>query len=278
MKSNDAVLRRTMACARYEFVMQRRRPAVWILTACATLISIATILSSNIGQLQSQVRFIAPTALAATFIQQIGFFLPVTFGLLFADRLDRDKRFRVQEVLEPAGRSAGPAVWGKFLGCSGATAVALSLGYLAAIAAIAFSLNDLPLLPASAPVILIVVFPGLALVAAAAMLCTRFLPVPLFSALFVAYWYWGNVLPANRVPTISCTPLTPIGKFASVGFFKARGADRCGLTQHLVSPLLGLESILMLLGLAVVCLLLLQLRMSLDRQLGRQQPQAGGSR
>src|SRR5579883_1483444 len=109
--------------------MQIRRPALWLAFLIFALISSRIIT----GQLQDP-RFIAMHLaglhLAAALAVQTNWLAPLGVGILLADRLPRDRRTRVEEVLNslPAGLKA--RLWGKYLGTLLASIVPSFLLYL----------------------------------------------------------------------------------------------------------------------------------------------------
>ncbi len=137
-----------------------------------------------------------------------------------------------------------------------ATVCAVGAGYLLVTATLAIGVGEPSLLPALLPVLLLVVLPGLLFVGAFSIACTELLPVPLYSILFTGYWFWGNIVPPSRMPTLSCTPLTPIGKYASMAFFHARGQE-CAIWRSL-TPALGIVSIASLLAAGCLALAVTQ--------------------
>jgi hypothetical protein len=233
----------------YEFRMQVRRPAVWIGIALPVLVMLALFLQGRPNPI------LPPLPMAALVVSSISYVLPISFGILLADRLPRDRQLRTAELLDSAPASRASRLWGKCLGAALATGIPLGLGYLILTAALAFSLPDLGLLPAFFPVFILMVVPGLLFVAAFSVVCTEVLPVPLYSILFTGYWIWGNVISPQRLPTISCTPLAPIGRYISIGFFGVDSGQACGFAPNQVTWLGGLGSMALLLAMAAAVLL-----------------------
>lgn len=65
--------------------------------------------------------------------------------------------------------------------------------------------------------------PGLAFVAAFALLMPLVISAPLFRVLFIGYWFWGNLVNPSMLPTLTGSLLTPLGDYAASGLF---GTDR----------------------------------------------------
>jgi len=236
----------------YEFRMQIRRPAVWIVTAVPVLMMLALFLQGRPNEI------LPPLPMAALLISSISYVLPIPFGILLADRLPRERQLRTVELLDSLPSSLAARLWGKYLGTSLATAIPLGLGYLVLTGAMAVTLPEPGLLLAFLPVFLVLVVPGLLFVAAFSLVCTEVLPVPLYAILFTGYWIWGNVVSPERLPTISCTPLTPIGRYVSIAFFGVDSGQACGFAPNQLTWLAGLGSMALLIGGAGLVLLAAQ--------------------
>jgi ABC-2 type transport system permease protein len=250
MRSATAALAGTVA---YEFRMQVRRPAVWIAIGGGALLVMARVLRGSVASLH----ILSPAQLESNIAAISGYFLPIVFGILLADRLPREHRLGTAELLESLPVSDGSRLWGKYLGAVGATLLPVALAYLLVSGVLAIRLQNAGTLTAFLPVLLLEVLPGLLFVGAFAIGCPAVIPVPLYAILYTGYWFWGNVVSPSRVPTISCTPLTPIGKYAAVAFFDTRGQP-CGLTQQSVGYAGGIASIALLLSVGGLLLLLVQ--------------------
>jgi ABC-type Na+ efflux pump permease subunit len=233
-----------MGTARYEFRMQARRKAVWIVLGIFGLLAF-TGFSGNWRMLGE-----APTEYVSVgWAVQVQTFIPIAFGCLLADRVPRDGRFKVGELLETAPVPQGAWLVGKYLGATLATLVPILLTYSAGIA-YAVAKGHPEALPTALLAFLAVNLPGLLFVAAFSVSVPAVLPLPLYQSLFVGYWFWGNLLdPARGIPTLSGTWLMPIGEYAANGFF---GASY--LSSSDAAAWEGAVSIALLLGLGVLAL------------------------
>ena len=245
----------------YEFRMQIRRPAVWIAVSGVVLLIMARALRENLASFRS----LSPLRLESNVAIISSYFLPIIFGILLADRLPRERRLGTTELLASMPASDGVRLWGKYLGAVAATLLPVTVAYLLSASFLAYRLRDAGPVLAFPPVLLLVVLPGLLFVGAFSLGCPAVIPTPLYAILFTGYWFWGNIVSPSRIPTISCTPLTPIGTYAAVSFFGARGQG-CGLTQQTLGYAGGIASITLLLALSVALL-------SLVQALGRRQAQ-----
>lgn len=242
---------------RYEFRMQIHRRALWaVVLAAAGLIAFRLRIDPAGRELGT-----SPLTIAASVSGVTAFFLPLAYGVLMSDRVPRERRLRTLEVLRSLPVGAGVRLWGKFLGAGLATAIPLFVGYLA-IAALWVLLfhASWDLVGAEALVFLGVTLPGLLFVAGWTLLTTEVMPAPVFSVLFVGYWFWGNFMPPYKMPTLSCTLLTPAGGWAAKGLFGSpRGwAGSCDGRFHTLGAAQGWLGIAVLLGGAVVAMVAAQ--------------------
>lgn len=205
---------------RYEFRMQVRRKALWI---TFLLFSLA-LLNLTFSPWTHWSEGLKVPHLVANWSLSVQFLHPIAFGILLADRLPRDRRTKVEELLDTLPASLGSRFLGKYLGATLATLVPLILIYVAGIAYIAVSRGDLSALPLGLAAFATINLPGLLFVAAFSVSCTAVLWIPLYQFLFVGYWFWGNLIPTsprggNMMPTLSHTILTAFGEYMANGFF-----------------------------------------------------------
>lgn len=208
---------------RYEFLMQARRWAVWIaipLFVAWGFVAFRTYVSLATGTVASTALWAAGWSLVA---QQ---FAPIGFGILVADRLARDRRTGVGELLDTLPARPGERLLGKYLGSAAATLVPLLVVYVAGSVYVALDVGAPVAVPLGLLCFVTINLPGLLFVAALSVSVPAVLWVPLYQALFVGYWFWGNALsPDGPIPTISGTILTPIGWYMAAGFFGVRGTN-----------------------------------------------------
>ena len=140
-------------------------------------------------------------------------FLAVAAGLLLADRLPRDRRFKVDELLNTLPCTVSARIFGKYLGSTIATLVPMLLIYSIGTAYILVRWHTFQELPLGLASFAAIVLPGVMFIGAFSIACTAILWVPLYQILFVGYWFWGNLLPNVGMPTLSTTILTPVGGY-----------------------------------------------------------------
>ena len=200
----------------YEFRMQLRRRAVWIVVAALSLPFILLLVVPAKGLDQSSVQ----TQLVVQWAQILALFLPIGVGLLLADRLPRDRRTRVEEVLDTVPGGVGARLAGKYLGSTLATLAPVFLGYAGGTDYILTQVQSLHPLPAALAAFAAIVLPALLFVAAFSVACPVVLKVPLYQFLLTGYWLWANLLsPKIHLPTLTFTLLNAAGPWASEGFF-----------------------------------------------------------
>lgn len=234
---------------RYEFRMQLRRRAVWIISGLFGLLSLTPIGLTTPWQYDTTMpvsRVVAEWALGTQLL------LPIAFGALLADRVPRDRRTRVDELLETLPDSPGARLVGKYAGSALATMAPIFLLYCAGLGYVLVRWGDWRAVPLGLAAFLAINLPGLLFVAALSVACPAALWVPLYQLLFVCYWFWGNLLnPADEfpLPSPSGTWLTPVGQYQASGFF-----GREGLWVRGAAAWEGLASIALLLALAALAL------------------------
>lgn len=175
--------------------------------------------------------------------------LPLGYGLMLADRLARDRRLRVFELLESQPGGGWPRLLGKYLGSVSASTLPVLLLYLYGVTVIMTRWQAGPLLPLQSLLLFaVILLPGLLFVASFSLGCPAFMPVPLYQVLFVGYWFWGNALsPSAGIPTLTGTPLMPSGAYVAAGIFSVSGP---GAVHNATQPLGFLSLALLLAGAA----------------------------
>ncbi|SFI13753.1 ABC-type transport system involved in multi-copper enzyme maturation, permease component [Streptosporangium canum] len=206
-----------IATFRYEFRMQIRRPVLWIVYGLTFAVTVAgfghTYLDLNLGG--DEGREPRPAMIVSAIL--LTSLLPIVYGCLLADRLVRDRRLGMTDVLDttPAGRTGRLA--GKYLGVCAATAVPLVLAYLGRAAAYAVTEGEPAALGWAAVILVTTVVPALLFVGALALAGPLLMPPLLFRVLFVVYWFWGNIIPATMMPTLSHSILSANSQYVAYG-------------------------------------------------------------
>ncbi len=213
---------------RYEYRMSIRRWGLWLAFGVLMALYLSTLLEipSLSGKIPTQSEILP---FAGTSALMLNLFMPVVGGILAADRLVRDQKNGVDELLRSTPLSGWPYLAGKYFAalCSITTPVLLTslllgLRYILAGA-------PLMLLPAVLLSFLGITLPAYAFVIAFSLICPLIIPVRVYQILFTGYWFWGNMLSPNVMPTLNGTYLTPIGYYALYtlfgGIFAGGGPD-----------------------------------------------------
>ena len=202
----------------YEFAMQVRRPAVWI-----GLGLIAALLFYAFNSMTTPGGGVSPTHLDTLILwtNSCNFLLTAGAGLLLADRMPRDRKTQVKELLVASPASPLATLMGKYLGSVAATLVpmfvifAIGVGILTA----RWGGSDFAIVPLALAAFAALVVPAALFVGAFSIACTSLLWTPLYQFLFVGYWLWTNLNPAEAIPTLSGTLVSPAGNYVVTGFF-----------------------------------------------------------
>jgi len=201
---------------RYEYRMAIRRWGMWLAFALAAV--------PIVGGME--VRAAGPGAVAhiwqaaGTLALGLNFWMPVVGGIVMADRLARDWRVGVHELLASTLLSPRGYVLGKYAGVVLATLTPVLAAELL-LAGIA-CLRGAPaaLVPAALVAFLAINLPAYLFVGAFSLACPAVLPVRVYQVLFTGYWFWGNFVNPRAIPSLSETPLAPVGKFVAAAFFR----------------------------------------------------------
>jgi hypothetical protein len=198
------------AATLYEFRMQIHKVSLWI--APLGLAIALSLLQGDQGPLRVGAHLSARQVMglwAVTF----GILLPIAAGMVLADRGVRDRRLQVEPLLEslPTGYTA--RLTGKYLGAVAATALPPLLALVCSGAFETLRRGDPAALGWALVAFALVTLPGLVFLGGFALTCPRLLSAPLFRVLFLGYWFWGNLTYPPLLPSLSGTPLTPVGDY-----------------------------------------------------------------
>jgi ABC-2 type transport system permease protein len=201
-----------LAVGRYEFRMQARKRSLWL----ATLPLAALIALTQGDRGPSHLPATAPAReVMGGWALLFGIVLPIGFGMVLADRLVRDRRLGTAALLESLPAGEGVLLTGKYLGGVVATSLPALLAMLVVGGYESLHRGDPALLGWAVVAFTVALLPGLAFVAGFALVCPLALSAPLFRVLFVGYWFWGNMLSPDFLPSLTGTLLTPIGDYSA---------------------------------------------------------------
>ncbi|MEO3748177.1 hypothetical protein [Plantactinospora sp. B5E13] len=199
-----------LAVSRYEFRMQARKRSLWLVTLLLGCLLIAIQGDQGPRHLPADT---PPAEVMTTWAILFGIVVPLGFGMVLADRLIRDRRLGTTALLESLPVGPGRFLAGKYLGGLAASALPVFLLMLVAGGYESLHRGDPLLLGWTVLVFAVVMLPGLAFVAGFALVCPLVVSAPLFRVLFVGYWFWGNFLGAEILPSLTGTLLTPVGAY-----------------------------------------------------------------
>ena len=242
-----------LGAARYEFLMQIRRVALWV----GMLFLYPFCFNHFNDRFLDPITFPAARYSLGQWAQFIALFFPLAAGLLLADRFTRDRKTRVDELLPTTQSALGARLSGKYIGSALATLVPIFAAYVIGVALIIGHWNAFGDVPLALGLFLVGLVPAVLFVGAFSIACTTVLWPVLYQFLFVGYWFWGNFLnPHLGIPTLNGTLLTPSGKHTITGLFFSASGIHLGQSGGISLPVStfqqGVESLLLLLGCALV--------------------------
>lgn len=236
---------------KHEFRMQIRRRAVWITLAIFAVVTVLLIIRNanepGGAALQPQMNL---NQLVGHWSGLVMLFTPIAIGCLLADRLPRDRKTKVEELFTSMPGSLGARLFGKYVGTTVATLIPVLIFYCLGIGYILYLKHDVMVLVWALTYFSATMIPGILFVSGFSIACPAVIWVPLYQFLYIGYWFWGNILSVEGFPTLRETILAPIGSTAQLAFFNP---DPLG-PPH-ATPLQGVESILVLIGLGILAVL-----------------------
>jgi hypothetical protein len=204
----------TGGALRYEFLMQIRRRSIWLVLILTSFLSAILWLAFI-----SDARALAVDAVMYL-AQFAAWFLPVGAGLVLADRLARDKKLHVDEILDTCSGSLGARLVGKYLGSTLATVVPIILIYMLGVGYILARFHDPHNLLLTLETFAAIPLPGILFVSGFSVALPVIIKVPIYQVLFIGYWFWANLMsPRFHIPTLTGTMLNATGPWAQEAFF-----------------------------------------------------------
>jgi hypothetical protein len=237
----------TGGALRYEFLMQIRRRSIWFVLALVCALSGLLWLVFTSG---SEVTSLDAVIYLAQFT---AWFVPVGVGLVLADRLARDKKLHVDEVLDTFPGSLGARLLGKYIGSTLATLIPVVILYIAGATSILARFHNPHDLLLAMEAFAAIPLPGMLFAAGFSLALPAFLKVPLYQILFIGYWFWANLTsPRFKIPTPTGTMLNATGPWAQEAFFHYPWV----FLRLNPTILQGIASITLLVGLSFVAIAL----------------------
>lgn len=212
----------------YEFRMSIRRWSLWLAMGILMVLHLTEVL------LPPEIFKIMPTeqqvlSYAGTFAYLLNLFMPVVGGILVADRLVRDQRIGVDELLRSTALKRFPYLAGKYLGALCSITLPVLLCSLLMGVKTAAQGAPLTIIPAMLVGFLGINLPAYMLITAFSLACPLVMPVRVYQVLYTGYWFWGNYLSPSVMPTFNGTILAANGGFVLStflgGFYGIGGPD-----------------------------------------------------
>lgn len=233
---------------RYEFMMQVRRPALWIAAALVAAFVFRSFRGFYLdaGELTTDMRL-------GNWVIFVTGFYPLAAGLLLADRFSRDQKLHVDEVLATTPAHSNTRLWGKWAGTVLATLLPGAIISLLGALGILVYVRDASQAPLALAFFLVTTGVAVAFVGAFTLACTTVMWPILYQFLFVGYWFWGNFLnPRVGIPTLNGTLLTPRGDSTLAGLFPQSVLIQGSFHAPTATFAQGIGSLVALLGCAVL--------------------------
>jgi len=145
--------------------------------------------------------------------------MPVVAGIAAADRMARDGKLNIEELLRSTQLRRWPYVLGKFMGVLLSLLIPVLVTTLLTAVVLVFKGCKPIILIYSLAAMALINIPAMAFVTAFSLACPMVIPVRVYQILFTGYWYWGNFLSPKVMPTLTDTILNAAGAYALEGFF-----------------------------------------------------------
>jgi ABC-type Na+ efflux pump permease subunit len=203
---------------RYEYRMSIRRWSLWVTFGIliALYVTSALVPPEMTGQIPAENEVFT---YAGTNAFMLNLFMPVIGGILVADRLVRDQKIGVDELLRSTALRRGSYLAGNYVGAlASITTPVLLCSLLMGISAVIYG-APVTILPAMLLSFLGVNLPAYVLITAFSLACPLVMPVRVYQVLFTGYWFWGNYLSPTVMPTLNGTYLVANGEFVLAAFF-----------------------------------------------------------
>jgi hypothetical protein len=211
---------KVLGAARYEYLMQVRRPAVWLVVLALIglrmyhpwpLLSYSgTALHPLVGDLAFNFMMLGP----------------IGVGVVLADRGLRESRLGLGDLLGSAPTGPGPRWWGKAIGATAATLTPVACAWAVLLVYLA-TVRGAGVIPLGIASFAAVILPGMLFVAAASLAIPQLIGAPLYRLGLIGYWFWGNMAGAPRygIPTLAGTPFEAIGEYQNGYWFGGQMFD-----------------------------------------------------
>lgn len=215
----------------YEFHMSIRRKGLWLAYGLLFIFYFVSIL---VGRGYVEDNSLSQNELWASSAQlafMFNLFLPVVAGIAAADRLVRDQHLHTDELLRSTRLKQSNYLLGKYLGVLASLLLPVFSCLVIMRLYTLFLGAPTTLFGMTLVSFLVISIPAYAFVIAFSLACPLFIPIRVYQVLFTGYWFWGNFLSPDVIPTLSGTLLQAGGKVAMEGFFGVTFGGNSSYTQ-----------------------------------------------
>jgi ABC-2 type transport system permease protein len=207
--------------ARYEYRMSIQRWGIWVILGLlfAFYSANAVMVDVKPGDQPWQISDIELWQTAGLLAFSLNLFSPLVAGIALADRMQRDVRLGVDELLSSTGLTRRAYILGKYAG--GLFSMLTPMFLMMSLMGLLTVITGAPLAFLGRLMLgfLAINVPAFAFVAIFSMGFPLVMPVRVYQVLFTGYWFWGNFLNPAVFPTLSHTLLAPGGRYALEAFF-----------------------------------------------------------
>ncbi|HEY7022499.1 MAG TPA: hypothetical protein VH349_15385 [Ktedonobacterales bacterium] len=244
------------AVLRYEFLMQIRRVAFWIIFAVGAIVPVIQFFNpqnfthdANLAISQHSVVIIEITDIAGL--------VALATGVLLAGRVQRDRSLRVEEILKSARPTPMTRLFGKYAGATLASFIPAALLTALGTSVLVARYQDPNVIPLALAVAALTIIPATLFVGSFAIACGTFMWAPLFQFLFLGYWLWEQLDPKGSIPTLNGTILSPSMRLVMTGIFGFTPFRTSDLSYYpAVGAVWGIANIVALVGVGLLALVL----------------------
>ncbi|WP_225850892.1 hypothetical protein [Streptomyces sp. HPF1205] len=243
---------KTVAAARYEYLMQVRRPAVWLVVIGLIALRCASPFPPGFTSATDHATLLADWA------DNFVMLCPIGVGAVLADRVRRESRLELNDLLTSTPTGIGPRLWGKAVGAGAATITPVAVAWLGLLGYLTAQ-RGAGVIPVGLAAFAAVILPGLVFVSACSVTVPYLTGPVLYRLGLFGYWVWGNMVgPRYGIPTPAGTPFEAIGEYPSGAWFHGTLFDA---RQRGITPTSGeaVLSIAFLLLMALAALAITQL-------------------
>jgi hypothetical protein len=207
--------------ARYEYRMSVQRWGIWVILGLLFVFYTANAVMVDVkpGARPWELSDLELWQTAGLLAFSLNLFSPLVAGIALADRMQRDVRLGVNELLASTGLTRRAYILGKYVG--GLFSMLTPMLLMMTLMGLLTVLTGAPLAFFGRLLLgfLAINVPAFAFVTIFSLGFPLIMPVRVYQVLFTGYWFWGNYLNPKVFPSLSDTLLAPGGRYALEAFF-----------------------------------------------------------